>query len=131
MVKLDQVASAHARTYVKFGFCAVCAMILLMSVGCCKQRGGGGDGGGREPGAQVSFGVELSNHSYNSLEHADVTIGGKLICSVQQNQTSSVFLPAGEYRIRVSADGYEAVERDISIKNSPTQSFHFKLKRPQ
>lgn len=110
---------------------AIMLLVLLIPLGGCERLETRSDAADRESGAQVSFGVELSGLRYGSPEHADVTIDGKLICSVQHMSTSSVFLPKGDYRVRVSADGFESVEKDISVQSSSTQEFHFKLRSGQ
>jgi hypothetical protein len=108
--------------------CALLLVILSIQLAACTQSESENEKGkgSREPGAQVTFGIDLAGNPYLD-EQVEIAIDGKLIASVKNGGQESVFLPKGDYRIRISAEGFEPIEREISVKDSPTQTFRFTL----
>lgn len=129
----SQAIHAHAQIFANRDFSTTCMLIfiiLFIQLAACKQGGAGRGQGGEEPGARVTFGVDLVGFPYGQ-RHAEIIIDGKLICSVPNGGKESVFLPKGDYRILVSAEGFESIEKEVSVQNSPTQSLHFTLRMKQ
>jgi len=107
----------------------ISTMLLIQLASCCKQGPNGKGQSGREPGAQVTFGINLGeNPLVEHVEQAEISIDGKLISAVKDRGEESVFLPKGNYRIRITADGFEPIEKEILVQDSPTQTFRFTLK---
>lgn len=129
----SQATCTHLRIFANRGLSKAFTLIgaiLLIQIVACKQNSAEQGKDGQEPGAYVTFEVAFTDAPTDFYgAHAEVTIDGKLIYSVPYGETGSVFLSKGDYRIRVSAEGFEAVEKEVSVQNSPTpQLLHFDLR---
>jgi len=91
---------------------------VLLAASCASPPGGGRNG-------QLSVGIVEESE----VPRADIFLDGKMICTVYRGEDYRDFdMPAGYYRMRIVADGYEKWDRRIEVVGgSDYQEIHVRL----
>ncbi len=99
---------------------ATAMAVASLAASCATLPGGGGDG-------QLAVGIDQESE----VERADIFLDGKMICTVHKGEDRREFkMPAGYYRMRIVADGYEKWDRTIEVVGgNDYQEIHVRLQK--
>jgi hypothetical protein len=63
--------------------------------------------------------------------YVEVQLDGNLVASLEHESETTISVSVGSHRLTLSSEGYQSLEREITVNSGRDHKFEFSLKKPE